>query len=134
VLKSCIGERVANELLMHFRSMKKCAGDVSLSEALELDGDGNGLSIMDVVAQEDDMAERIGSEELCAKLRECIATALDGREAHIIMLRYALNGGKPKTQRETAELCGISRSYVSRLEKKALEKLRAALGDEESWS
>ena len=120
---------IENEILMHFRSRKKSAGDVSLSDALDVDGDGNGLSIMDVVAQEDDMAERIGNAELCQELLQSIETSLTKREAKIIRLRYGLDGAAPMTQKETAQLCGISRSYVSRIEKKALEKLRLSLGE-----
>ena len=105
---------IENEILMHFRSRKKSAGDVSLSDALDVDGDGNGLSIMDVVAQEDDMAERIGNAELCQELLRIIETALTKQEAKIIRLRYGLDGAAPMTQKETAQLCGISRSYVSR--------------------
>ena len=96
----------------------------------QFDSDGNGLSVMDVVASEDDMADKIGSEEICGSLRGYMEKELTPREAAIITLRYGLNGMKPKTQRETAELCGISRSYVSRIEKRALEKLREALGEE----
>ena len=73
------------------------------------------------------MAERIGSREMCGKLRALIETRLDAREADIITLRYGIGGAEPLTQRETAAKCGISRSYVSRIEKKALEKLRTAL-------
>ena len=120
---------IENEILMHFRSRKKSAGDVSLSDALDVDGDGSGLSIMDVVAQEDDMAERIGNAELCQELLKSIETSLTKREAKIIRLRYGLDGAAPMTQKETAQLCGISRSYVSRIEKKALEKLRLNLGE-----
>ena len=120
---------IENEILMHFRSRKKSAGDVSLSEALDVEGDGSGLSIMDVVAQEDDMAERIGNAELCQELLRSIETSLTKREAKIIRLRYGLDGAAPMTQKETAQLCGISRSYVSRIEKKALEKLRLSLGE-----
>ena len=105
---------IENEILMHFRSRKKSAGDVSLSDALDVDGDGSGLSIMDVVAQEDDMAERIGNAELCQELLRSIETSLTKREARIIRLRYGLDGAAPMTQKETAQLCGISRSYVSR--------------------
>lgn len=105
---------IENEILMHFRSRKKSAGDVSLSDALDVDGDGSGLSIMDVVAQEDDMAERIGNAELCQELLQSIETSLTKREARIIRLRYGLDGAAPMTQKETAQLCGISRSYVSR--------------------
>ena len=121
---------IENEILMHFRSQRKTAGDMSLSDALDVDSDGNGLSVMDVVASEDDMADKIGSEEICDNLRGYMEKELTPREAAIITLRYGLNGMKPKTQRETAELCGISRSYVSRIEKRALEKLREALGEE----
>ena len=123
----CNWARIANEILMHFRSLKKTAGDVSLSETLDSYGEGEGLYLIDVVAQEDDMAERIGSREMCSKLRDIIDRTLDKREADIISLRYGIGGAEPMTQRETAVKCGISRSYVSRIEKKALEKLRLAL-------
>ena len=118
---------IENEILMHFRSQKKSAGDVSLSDALDADGEGSGLNLMDVVAMEDDMAERIGSRELCGSLQGLIDKTLDSREARIIRLRYGLEDGRERTQWETAQLCSISRSYVSRLEKRALEKLRTAL-------
>lgn len=98
---------------MHFRSLKKTAGDVSLSETLDLYGDGEGLYLIDVVSQEDDMAERIGGKELCSRLRQLINETLDEREADVILLRYGLGGAKALTQRETAAKCGISRSYVS---------------------
>ncbi len=123
---------IENEILMYFRGQRKSAGDMSLSDALDVDGDGGGLSVMDVVAQEDDLAERIGSEEICGSLRAHIQRELSQREARIIKLRYGLDEEAPKTQREVALLCGISRSYVSRIEKRALEKLRAALGEEAS--
>ncbi|MDO4982983.1 MAG: sigma-70 family RNA polymerase sigma factor [Eubacteriales bacterium] len=100
---------------------------MSLSDTLDVDGEGNGLSVMDVVAYEDDLDERLSSEELCGKLRTVIDTTLTKREAEIIRLRYGLDGAEPKTQQETAEICSISRSYVSRIEKRALEKLRIKL-------
>lgn len=118
---------IENEILMYFRSQRKSAGELSLSDALDVDGEGNGLFVMDVLAQEDDMAERIGSRELCRSLHTLIDSSLDEREAQIIRLRYGLGGREPMTQWETARECGISRSYVSRLEKRALEKLRRAL-------
>ena len=120
---------IENEVLMYFRGLKKAAGDVSLSESIDTDGDGNALSLMDILADEDDMAERIGTSELCDSLRRCVDSCLDEREAAIIRLRYGLAGAAPLTQRETAEACGISRSYVSRIEKKALEKLRRKMDD-----
>ena len=105
---------IENDILMHFRANKKSAGDLSLSDALDVDSEGNGLSVMDVVATEEDLADTLGSQELCGSLRSCIAETLDAREAQIIQLRYGLDGKAPRTQRETAKLCGISRSYVSR--------------------
>ena len=105
---------IDNEILMHFRANKKSAGDLSLSDELDVDSEGNGLSVMDVVATEEDLADTLGSQELCGSLRSCIAETLDAREAQIIQLRYGLDGKAPRTQRETAKLCGISRSYVSR--------------------
>ena len=121
---------IENEILMYFRSQKKSAGDMSLGDALDVDSEGNGLSVMDVVASDENMAERIGDEEICARLKDCVERELTEREAMIIKIRYGLEGMAPKTQRETAQLCGISRSYVSRIEKKALEKLRAVLGED----
>ena len=121
---------IENEILMHFRSQKKTMGDVSLSDVLDTDGDGNTLSLMDVLAQDDEMSDRIGELELCGKLKALVSSALNERETRIIKLRYGLDGSPPMTQRETAKVCGISRSYVSRIEKKALAKLNAELGGE----
>ena len=126
-LATYVSRCIENEILMAFRARRKTAGDVSLSEALDTDEDGGGLQIMDVIASEDDLADQIGSRELCRSLRESIDRCLDEREAKIIRLRYGLDGANPLTQLETAEVCKISRSYVSRLEKRALEKLRAAM-------
>ena len=126
-LATYVSRCIENEILMAFRARRKTAGDVSLSEALDTDEEGGGLRIMDVIAAEDDLADRIGSRELCRSLRENIDRCLDEREAKIIRLRYGLDGADPLTQLETAEVCKISRSYVSRLEKRALEKLRAAM-------
>jgi len=120
---------IENEVLMYFRSQKKRAGDLSLSDELEGDGEG-GVSLQDMLAEEEDLAGRLGDEEIAAQLRRCVATALTDREARIIRLRYGLDGAAPLTQRETARRCQISRSYVSRIEKHALEKLREALGEE----
>lgn len=121
---------IENEVLMYFRSMKKSAGDLSLSDSIDSDGEGNSLSLMDVLSQEDDMLDNLSAAEASENVRKYIGTVLDDREAKIVKMRYGLNGAaKTLTQRETAEKLGISRSYVSRIEKKALEKLRAALED-----
>ena len=114
---------IENEILMHFRSQKKSAGDLSLSDSIDLEGDGSRLSLMDVLSQEDELLERVGDDEICQQLREYVDTVLDPREGRIIKLRYGLENGLPMTQRETAQAMGISRSYVSRIEKRALEKL-----------
>ena len=121
---------IENEVLMYFRSQRRRAGEVSLSEELDGEGEGNGLALLDMLSEEDDMAERIGSEEIGRELRRCVERELSERENLVIRLRYGLDGEPPLTQRETARRCRISRSYVSRIEKRALEKLRAALGEE----
>lgn len=114
---------VENEILMYFRSQRKSSGDISLSEALDNDGEG-GLSMQDVLYEEEDILERLAMKEDSRRLRQMVGTALDEREREIIELRYGLGGLPPLPQREVAGKLGISRSYVSRLEKKALEKLR----------
>ena len=119
---------VENEILMYFRSLKKTACDVSLSEALDTDAEGNSLSLMDVLAVSDDLAEELSLKESCSRLRACVETALTERERRVIRLRYGLGGAEPLTQRECAERLGISRSYVSRIEKRAIARLREALG------
>ena len=121
---------IENEVLMHFRGSRKSAGDLSLSDSIDTDSDGNSLSLIDVLADEEDMSERVVQTDLCQHLSQLIDNVLDEREAEILRLRYGLNGDAALTQRETARRCGISRSYVSRLEKKALEKLKRKLEEE----
>jgi RNA polymerase sporulation-specific sigma factor len=115
---------IENEILMYFRSLKKTAGDLSLSDSIDTDKDGNSLSLMDVISVEDDMLDNLSARETCSQLSKYIDDVLTEREAEIIAMRYGLDNRSPKTQREIAASCGISRSYVSRIEKKALEKLR----------
>ena len=122
---------IENEILMYFRSQRKYQGDVSLSDSLDSDGEGSALSLMDVIRVDDDMLENLDTRESCQKVRRCVDRCLSGREAKVITLRYGLDGEPPRTQREIAAACGISRSYVSRLEKKALEKLREAMEQKE---
>lgn len=109
---------------MYFRSQRKLQGELSLSDSLDSDGENNSLALIDVVRIDDNMLEELNLRDSCAKVRRCVETCLTRREAHIIRLRYGLDNQLPLTQREIASLCGISRSYVSRIEKKALEKLR----------
>jgi len=117
---------IENEILMYFRSLKKSAGDLSLSDSIDTDKDGNALSLMDTVSSDEDLLESISAKETREQLLRYVEQTLTKREQQIIALRYGLGGIKPKTQRETAEICGISRSYVSRIEKKALTKLKQA--------
>jgi len=112
---------------MFFRSQRKLAGEVSLSDTLDSGDEAGALSLMDVIAVEDDMLENLSNREACAKVRECVENCLTDREREIIIWRYGLDQGVPQTQREIAKRCGISRSYVSRLEKKALGKLEEAM-------
>ena len=112
---------------MHFRAKRKLAGEVSLSDALDNEQDGNSLSLMDVISVDDTMLEDLDTRDSCVKVRTCVEQCLEPREREIIVLRYGLNDQPPRTQREIAARCGISRSYVSRLEKKALQKLKEGL-------
>ena len=118
---------VENEILMHFRSQKKSAQDVSLSDYIETGTDGAALSLMDVVAEDCDLLEQISNRELAEQLRTAVDTCLTEQEKQVIQLRYGMDGRPPQRQREVAETTGISRSYVSRIEKRALQKLRMIL-------
>ena len=118
---------VENEILMYFRSQRKSSQDVSLSDYIESGSDGAALSLMDVVAEEGDLLESITDREMIRTLTRAVRTHLSEQERQVIVLRYGLEGHQPLRQREVAETTGISRSYVSRIEKRALEKLRKAL-------
>lgn len=118
---------IENEILMYFRSQKKSANDISLSGTLDGETEGDGLSILDTIADDSDMLEDMARQESILHVREAVHSTLTGREAKVIRLRYGLDGQEPKPQREVAEILGISRSYVSRIEKKALEQLRKHL-------
>lgn len=120
---------VENEILMYFRGQKKSSSDVSLSDFIETAKDGTALSLMDVVCSDEDLFERMSDKEIYAKLYKAVNICLDERERKIILMRYGLGNRKPLTQRQIAKECGISRSYVSRIERKALNKLEAALGE-----
>lgn len=114
---------------MHFRALKKTAGDVSLSDSMDYDGEGGSLSLMEMLCQEDEALERVGQLQLLHQLREQVDALPDPRQIEVIRLRYGLGGEEPLTQNETAKRMGISRSYVSRIEKKALEILKKGFGD-----
>ena len=112
---------------MHFRAQKKSAQDVSLSDYIETGTDGTPLALMDVVAEDCDLLEQVAGREQVEALRRAMEACLTRQERQVILLRYGLGGGSPKRQREVADITGISRSYVSRIEKRALEKLRREL-------
>ena len=115
---------IENEILMHFRAQRKLQSEVSLSDTLEAAGEEGNLSLLDVIAVDDDMLERLDAREACEKVRQCVKNCLSERERMVITKRYGLDGGRPQTQREVASTSGISRSYVSRIEKRALQRLR----------
>ena len=114
---------------MYFRTQRKQSQEVSLSEPIDSDSDGNAISLMDVIRCDDQMLEEIDLSDRRGLLHRYLAEELDGREREILALRYGLGGREPRTQRETAEKLGISRSYVSRIEKKALAKLAERFGE-----
>ncbi|MCC8136293.1 MAG: RNA polymerase sporulation sigma factor SigK [Ruminococcus sp.] len=116
---------IENEILMNFRAMKKTAGDVYMNEPVETDKDGNTLTLMDLLDDGSDIDEQVDLLIRSRQLYEFLDKCLDKREMEIIVYRYGLYGKKPHTQNEVAEKLNISRSYVSRLEKKAIQKLRA---------
>ena len=112
---------------MHFRSQRKSAQDVSLSDYIDTGTDGAALSLMDVVSDDEDLLEQISTREAVRQVRKALDTCLTDQERQVIVLRYGLGGGAPLRQREVAAVTGISRSYVSRIEKRGLEKLRQVL-------
>ena len=105
-------ERIANEILMYFRSQKKLQGEVSLSDSIDTDKEGNALQLMDVVGVDDTMLEDLHDRDSALRLRQLVKESLTAREAEIIRLRYGLGDTVPLTQREIASSFGISRSYV----------------------
>ena len=117
---------VENEIFMHFRTLRRVSCEVTLTEPIDTDCEGNTLELMDILSSEEDMFENLLKSDKIALLRAYLQSELDAREREIMILRYGLNERRPLTQRETAERLGISRSYVSRIEKAAIEKLRQA--------
>lgn len=120
---------IQNEILMFFRGQKKLQLEVSINDTIDIDKDGNPLTYLDIISTSEDIADEIDLKVHTDRLKELIEQKLDPREREIITLRYGLSGYQPRTQREVAEYLGISRSYVSRLEKSALTTLREAFGD-----
>lgn len=120
---------IQNEILMFFRSKKRNVCDVSINDTIDVDKDGNPLTYLDIISVDEPIESKLDFKEYIEKVRDFVDEALDERENQIIVLRYGLKGFMPKTQREVASYLNISRSYVSRIEKRALEKLRAEFGE-----
>ena len=118
---------VENEILMHFRAQRKSAQDVSLSDYIETGTDGTPLQLQDVVAEDCDLLEMVAGQDALRQLRIAMERVLTEQERLVIRLRYGLDDRNPRRQREVAQITGISRSYISRIEKRALQKLRTAL-------
>ncbi len=115
---------IENEILMFFRNQKKSAQDVYISDPIDTDKEGNTLTLIDVIADKSDIVDELDTKFKLQKLKKILDKTLDARELEIIELRYGINGNDELTQREIAKKLNISRSYVSRIEKSALEKLR----------
>ena len=115
---------IENEILMYFRSQKKCSQDISINEPIDSDGEGNPLTLMDIISVEDTIADDIDDKITFAKLYRYVEELNDEREKTIIIMRYGLYDSEPMTQKQIAKRLNISRSYVSRIEKKAIERLR----------
>lgn len=123
-LSSYASRCIENEILMHLRAVKKTERDVSLNETIDTDKDGNPLTLMDIMKVDDNILDELDMKLNSKKLGQYITEELNSREKTVIILRYGLNGKKPMTQKEIAKMLNISRSYVSRIETKALKALR----------
>ena len=121
---------IQNEILMHFRAQKKLSCEVSLTETIDVDRDGNPLTYLDVISAPDTIAEDLDLKMHTERALRLLRDVLDDREREILVLRYGLSGKPPMTQREVAAQLRISRSYVSRIEKKALAVLRSHFGEQ----
>lgn len=123
-LSSYASRCIENEILMHFRNAKKSAQDISLNETIDTDKDGNPLTLLDIMAVDDNIIDTLDLKFNSRKLGQYINEELDKREKKIIILRYGLDGNEPMTQKNVAKLLNISRSYVSRIETRALKILK----------
>jgi RNA polymerase sporulation-specific sigma factor len=121
---------VQNEILMFFRSKKKRMGEVSINDTIDVDKDGNPLTYLDIISVEESIEGELDLKSYIERTRSLVMSVLGEREREIIVLRYGLCGYQPRTQREVAKHLNISRSYVSRIEKKALTRLKEAFGSD----
>ena len=118
---------VKNEILMYFRSIKKIQCETSIYDSIDVDKDGNALTYMELISCEDTIADDLDTKIKSDYAQKVIETKLSDREKEIIKMRYGINNIKPKTQKEVSSVLGISRSYVSRIEKQALSKIQTYL-------
>ncbi|MBR6555569.1 MAG: RNA polymerase sporulation sigma factor SigK [Clostridia bacterium] len=123
---------IENEILMYFRSLRRQATEVSLSDPIDSDKEGNPLSLLDILSCEDHVLEDLEQGDQQRLLRQFMTESLTPRERRVLELRYGLSGAGPMPQREVADACGISRSYISRIEKKALSKLARRFEEEDA--
>ncbi len=114
---------IENEVLMYFRSQKKSAGDKSINDVIDTDKEGNELTLVDIIVGEDNIAENLEKKINIEKMVRLLGQ-LEEREQKVLILRYGLDNKPPRSQQETADILGISRSYISRIEKRAIEKMR----------
>lgn len=122
--------RIANEILMFFRSKRRACVEISINDTIEVDKDGNSLTYLDIISTDEAIERNLDLKICTERLYKFVDSELNRREKEIIILRYGLEGYQPKTQREVAKHLGISRSYVSRIEKRALEKLKGCFGNQ----
>lgn len=121
--------RIANEILMHFRSMKKTAQDVSMNDPIETDSEGNPLTLADIISTDDTIVDDIYEKTGRQLVRRLVNEMKNERDKTVIVLRYGMDGNDPMTQQEVADLLGISRSYVSRIESRVLAEMRKHFED-----
>lgn len=119
---------IQNEILMHFRAEKKHASEVSMNDTIDVDRDGNPLTYMDVISSDECVSDEVFRSVEAEQAMKYVRTKLDARERQVVVMRFGLDGKPPQTQRDVALRLGISRSYVSRIEKAAIDKLREAFG------
>lgn len=124
-LATYVSRCIENEILMYFRNIKKTSQEVSFSEPIDVDNEGNPLTLMDIISIDDTIIEDIDYKEKLKKTIEIINNIQNKRDKQIIIMRYGLNGNLPMTQSEVAKKLKISRSYVSRIEKRIIETIRA---------
>lgn len=124
-LATYVSRCIENEILMYFRNIKKTSQEISFSEPIDVDNEGNPLTLMDIISIDDTIVDDIDYKEKLKKTIEIIDNIKSKRDKKIIVMRYGLNGNLPMTQNEVAKVLNISRSYVSRIEKKIIEMIRA---------